>query len=596
MICFAITLVSEWYGLFDLLELKTYDARASARASAGPKASPLLALVAYDARTEEMLGSYPPAAHAWLLEKLRDAGCRGVFFALRFHRDDSAAEPWPDVGFPVHIIRPYTRVNGAPRAGVPWVGGAAPLPDYVYGADQATSFSRLMASPTDGVYRRSQAHVAYGFARDPQHSLELLFAADALGVEPDALAAPTDARGALMIPRLPDDLPVISAADVLLGAPAALRGRWAVVGFDGTQDPGRMLTPFGSSTAYHARAAVLNGIMTRSLTPPRSRLSSAMLFLAWAAAFTAAGVFFRARSSGTWALTTFVVVAVAVQVAIAYALMPTVWIPMVSPIVGMVLTGVAWVLSMNGARATLAERRAMQAEREAAFGVMSAQVRHEVRNLLNSIRAPAEMVRNNFSRGDPLGLAEDHDELVTEMDVVISRVTQLSDMVENELTYFHPNTFQLQPSDLWDIAMDARETLADDLREAKITVTADASPGRPTIMADPPKMRVAFVNLIRNAIQAMPDGGSLSMEFGSETAPRPGVHVRVTDTGIGIDAERVEQLFEPFHTTKARGLGLGLFNVNHIVTTHSGEIRAHGSPGQGATFEVFVPVAAGVAS
>jgi signal transduction histidine kinase len=115
-------------------------------------------------------------------------------------------------------------------------------------------------------------------------------------------------------------------------------------------------------------------------------------------------------------------------------------------------------------------------------------------------------------------------------------------------------------------------------------------------MADPAKMHVAFVNLIRNAVQAMPDGGDLRLEYGTATAPRPGVFVRVSDTGVGIDTSRLEQLFEPFYTTKARGLGLGLFNVNHIVTTHSGQIRAYGAVGGGATFEVFLPVAAGVAS
>jgi signal transduction histidine kinase len=114
-------------------------------------------------------------------------------------------------------------------------------------------------------------------------------------------------------------------------------------------------------------------------------------------------------------------------------------------------------------------------------------------------------------------------------------------------------------------------------------------------MVDPAKMRVVFVNLIRNAMQAMPDGGDLHLAYATVSSPQPRVSVQVQDNGIGIDSERVEQLFEPFHTTKARGLGLGLFNVNHIVATHSGEIRAHGAPGEGATFEVLVPVARPIA-
>lgn len=603
LVAFAVTFVAEWYGLLDLLELRTYDVRVRARAAVGAAESPLLALVAYDAPADRLFGPYPypPAVYGALLDKLKDAGCLGVFLALRFPSEYSGAEAWRDVGIPVYVVRPYTETIETRRDRAPWVGGAEPLPAYVHGVHPVTSFSRLVPSPIDGVYRHGQAYVAYGLDRSVKHSLELLFAADALGVEANALDLHTDARGAVMIPPLPAGMPVLSVADVMQPHPpadvkAGLKGRWAVVGFDGIQDAGSVRTPFGPQTAFRVRASVINGVLTGGLTRPRSPLSIAAPFLAWVAVFMFVGGRLRGRPASAWTVAVCVACAIALHVAAAYLLMPGVWIPLVSPVAGMVSTGMAWTLSLNAARATLAERRALQVEREAAFGVMSAQVRHEVRNLLNSIRGPAEMVRTNFSRGDPLGMTGDHDALVAEMDVIVSRVTQLSDMVENELIYFHPNTFQLEPQDLWDIAMDARETLDDDLRAAKVTVAADAPPVRPTVMVDPAKMRVAFVNLIRNAVQAMPDGGEIGLEYGTVTAPRPGVFVRVSDTGVGIDADRLERLFEPFYTTKARGLGLGLFNVNHIVTTHSGQIRAYPAPGGGATFEVFLPVAAGVAS
>ena len=420
--------------------------------------------------------------------------------------------------------------------------------------------------------------------------MELHFAAAALGVAVDSLAAPTDQRGVALLPRLPSGIATARASDVLVGKATSLDGRWAVVGFDEMQDAGRARTPYGTSNAFRARAAIINGILTESLTRPRSSLVSGLVFVVWAVVFAGAGVYFRSRMSSSLGLMAFVGAAGVIHCAACYVAMPELWAPLVSPLVGMLLVGLAWALSMNATRATLAERRAMQVEREASFGIMSAQVRHEVRNLLNSIRAPAEMVRNNFTKGDPLGLATDHDALAAEMDVVVSRVTQLADMVENELTYFHPDTFQFEATDLWTIAMDARKALADDLDAANVAVTTDVTDARPVVRADPAKMRVVFVNLIRNAMQAMPDGGDLRLAYSTEPAPRPRASVLVQDNGIGIDSERVEQLFEPFHTTKARGLGLGLFNVNHIVTTHSGEIRAHGAPGEGATFEVFIPV------
>jgi signal transduction histidine kinase len=585
VIAFAITFVAERYGLFDLLELRTYDLRARGVSAGEAEASPLLALVSLSEGDET-----PPEFYGALLARLRDAGCLGVFFAVRFQGGSSRAGPWPDVGIPVYVIRPYTRVNNAPRDEAPWVGGAERLPPYVVGANLITAFSGLVADPLDGVYRRAQAHVAYGIQREARHSLELHFAAAALGVGVDSLVVPTDQRGAALLPRPPSGISTVPASDVLAVDAVGLDGRWAVVGFDEMQGAGRAGTPYGPSNAFRARAAVINGILTGSLTRPRSHLVSGIVFLVWAAVFAGAGVYFRSRMSSSLGLIAFVGAAWVVHCAACYVAMPEVWVPLVSPLVGMLFAVLAWALSMNSTRATLAERRAMQAEREASFGIMSAQVRHEVRNLLNSIRAPAEMVRNNFTKGDPLGLAADHGALAAEMDVVVSRVTQLADMVENELTYFHPDTFQFEATDLWTIAMDAREALADDLAAGDVTVTTDAADARPMVMADPAKMRVVFVNLIRNAMQAMPDGGALRLAFSTQPAPRPRASVLVQDNGIGIDSERVEQLFEPFHTTKARGLGLGLFNVNHIVTTHSGEIRAHGAPGEGATFEVLLPV------
>jgi len=590
VIAFALTFVAERYGLFDLLELRTYDLRARGVSPSEAEASPLLALVSLSEGEEEPAGPFRSEFYGALLEKLRDAGCLGVFFAVRFQSGSSRARPWPDVGIPVYVIRPYTRVNSAPRDEAPWVGGAERLPSYVVGANPTTAFSGLVDDPVDGVYRGAQAHVAYGIQHAARHSLELHFAAAALGATVDSLVAPTDQRGAVLLPRLPSGIPTVYASDVLTDKAAGLDGRWAVVGFDDMQNVGRARTPYGPSNAFRARAAVINGILTESLTRPRSHLVAGIVFLVWAAVFASAGVYFRSRMASSLRLISFVGAAGAVHCVACYVAMPEQWTPLVSPLVGMLLAGLAWALSMNATRATLAERRAMQAEREASFGIMSAQVRHEVRNLLNSIRAPAEMVRNNFSKGDPLGLATDHDGLAAEMDVVVSRVTQLADMVENELTYFHPDTFQFEPADLWTVAMDAREALADDLDAAGVTVETDVADARATAMVDSAKMRVVFVNLIRNAMQAMPDGGDLRLAYSTVSSPRPRVSVLVQDNGIGIDSERVEQLFEPFHTTKARGLGLGLFNVNHIVTTHSGEIRAHGAPGEGATFEVLLPV------
>ena len=107
------------------------------------------------------------------------------------------------------------------------------------------------------------------------------------------------------------------------------------------------------------------------------------------------------------------------------------------------------------------------------------------------------------------------------------------------------------------------------------------------IHADPDMLRRALVNLVGNAIDAMPNGGTLSVSAG----PRPGgrYSVVVEDTGIGIPAEERERIFEPYFTTKASGLGLGLVLTKKIVDAHGGEILVDSTPGKGTRIEVALP-------
>ncbi|MHB1025715.1 MAG: sensor histidine kinase, partial [Desulfobacteria bacterium] len=107
------------------------------------------------------------------------------------------------------------------------------------------------------------------------------------------------------------------------------------------------------------------------------------------------------------------------------------------------------------------------------------------------------------------------------------------------------------------------------------------------IHADPDMLRRALVNLVGNAVDAMPSGGTLSVSAG----PRPDgrYSVVVEDTGVGIPAEEREKIFEPYFTTKASGLGLGLVLTKKIVDAHGGEISVDSTPGKGTRIEVALP-------
>ena len=120
-----------------------------------------------------------------------------------------------------------------------------------------------------------------------------------------------------------------------------------------------------------------------------------------------------------------------------------------------------------------------------------------------------------------------------------------------------------------------------------VQVVSQLNQALPNIMADPDQLVLVFGNIIRNGIQAMPDGGQLTVR---SQAPGPGwVAVSVADTGVGIPKENLEKLFEPLYTTKAKGIGLGLAVVKTMVEGHGGTIEVQSEVGQGTTFTVRLP-------
>jgi signal transduction histidine kinase len=241
----------------------------------------------------------------------------------------------------------------------------------------------------------------------------------------------------------------------------------------------------------------------------------------------------------------------------------------------------------------------VRTEKEAVFGVMSARVRHELRNVLNLIRAPAEMIRKNFQKQDPLGLREHPEEIISEMDAIIGWVTKLDEMLENELSFFQKARLNLQRQDMEPIIRSAREMMQPLIDERRIQVQLDSPEKTPALPLDADKMRFVFANLIKNACQAMSPGGKLEIRVEPHSHYPPlakggaspeGITVIVRDTGTGIPADQLNRIFEPFYTTKPRGLGLGLVNVKNIVEGHGGNIRVESKVGIGTTFFIELPL------
>ena len=135
--------------------------------------------------------------------------------------------------------------------------------------------------------------------------------------------------------------------------------------------------------------------------------------------------------------------------------------------------------------------------------------------------------------------------------------------------------------------------MSEDAQFKRVTIEKKLLEGLPDVLVDPMQIRQAVLNVLLNAIEAMSEGGTLTIETaGAEPVDGPPtVTLNVTDTGQGMSAEEVGKLFEPFYTTKPRGTGLGMTVVSRVVEQNGGMIGVRSAPGEGTTFSLVLPVA-----
>ena len=220
-------------------------------------------------------------------------------------------------------------------------------------------------------------------------------------------------------------------------------------------------------------------------------------------------------------------------------------------------------------------------ERMEAVGEMAAGIAHEIRNPLASISGSAQVL------GKVPGLGEKERHLSR---IMVEESRRLSRIIESFLGYARPPDPQRGPCDL---ARTLEEVLTLFRNSSEVTaahriVTAIEPHGEP-IVADEKQLRQAFFNLARNAIQAMPQGGTMRIE----AHPDGGVYViRWCDEGVGMEPQQVQEIFQPFKAFRKGGTGLGLAVVYSIVSDHNGEIHVASAPGQGSVFTLRIPLVA----
>ncbi len=219
----------------------------------------------------------------------------------------------------------------------------------------------------------------------------------------------------------------------------------------------------------------------------------------------------------------------------------------------------------------------IRSERLAAIGRMSAHVTHEIRNPLSSIGLNAEMLRDTAEGGEAETLCK----------AIIREVDRLTAITEEYLKFARLPRPDLRLADVGEILTTLGTFVRRDCEAAKVKLELDVPDDLPRIHLDADQMRQAILNLVRNAKESMPEGGTLRLG-----ARRDGeaLAVFVKDQGAGIPEEALDRIFDPFYSTKLTGTGLGLGLCQQIVTEHGAQLRVNSRVGAGSEFTIVLPL------
>ncbi len=225
-----------------------------------------------------------------------------------------------------------------------------------------------------------------------------------------------------------------------------------------------------------------------------------------------------------------------------------------------------------------------EVERErhlAALGRLAAGVAHEVRNPLSSLKGFAQFLRSKFNPGS---------EEERYSNIMIEEVERLDRVVQELLDFAKPVTAELKESDINAIVEDALSLVTEDAAFRNVETVRDLSERLPAVMVDGDQLRQVLLNVLLNGIEAMRDGGRLTIRTSLRGDEQSQVAVEVADTGVGMSNEELEKLFEPFYTTKPEGTGLGLTIVSRLIDQNHGRLAVKSAPGEGTTFTISFPV------
>jgi signal transduction histidine kinase len=227
-----------------------------------------------------------------------------------------------------------------------------------------------------------------------------------------------------------------------------------------------------------------------------------------------------------------------------------------------------------------AEERARQMDQLAALGRFTTSVAHEIRNPLTGI---------GMGVGRLARALADRPAEAEHIEFVRNEIKRLDRIVQQLFDVTHPRKLDLTARPLEDTVRRAERSLGGLFEERGVRVDCEIEPGLPPAPHDADQMQQVFINLLKNAAEASPEGASVRVKLARGRAGGA-LTASVSDDGSGIDAKTRQTLFEPFFTTKPKGTGLGLYVTHEIVKRHGGTLAVQSEPGHGATFTLELPL------
>jgi PAS domain S-box-containing protein len=227
-----------------------------------------------------------------------------------------------------------------------------------------------------------------------------------------------------------------------------------------------------------------------------------------------------------------------------------------------------------------ARAQVVQAEKLAAIGRLAASVAHELNNPLQVIQNSLYLVRHESVLDKQ---AQD------DLDVALTESRRMADLIDRMRETYRPATAtELSPESLNELIVEVEKLIGTHLRHNQVTYEFKSEPQLPPVPCLRDQLKQVILNLSLNAVEAMPDGGRLTIN--TATSPEAdGIWLTFTDTGHGIVPEDLPNIFDPFFTRKAGGTGLGLAISYDIVQHHHGRIEVDSEPGRGTTFRIWLP-------